>query len=174
MRCGLKMLLYLDGRDFDCVGDRVLPTSKALGVPDPSGALPPLSDGVKLTDLVFIDMLDGCTDLDEPSSGSSAAPGSFSDGGACDLPVGPPDLGGVPMILPYLVKPGNLGSSCAFNGASSSLFAFKGWDGSPLRRSLPLELFPAASDLKSPGCLSRAAVWPWWLRLRNEYLGAVS
>lgn len=113
MRFGLKMLLYLAGREFEAGGDLVLPTSNALSI-----SVPVSPFGGSVTDLLFlIGAVEGPT-LGETFSGSKAAPGSFKEGGAFAL-VDRPSLGGDPMILPYLVKPGNCESSRAFSGASS-------------------------------------------------------
>jgi hypothetical protein len=184
---GVKTLLYLDGSVIEAffVGDLVFPTSKAFS----------LFAG-NWTDFDFGSALDFGPSVPAwrvPPSGSKAAPGSLSEDGAL-LARGPGGstslLGGLPMILPYLVKPGKRGSSAAFNGCSSWLCWIS--RGSDVRLPLALDLrlarlFLRARALKSPErapslgvCSFPCALLEMWSRsvslsrFTNEYCGATS
>ena len=52
-------------------------------------------------------------------SGSKAALGNFREGAFLDL--SPSDFGGLPIMLPYLVNPGNRSFPPPFNGSSSGV-----------------------------------------------------
>lgn len=171
IRFGLKTLLYRPGSEFACVGDIVFPTSKALSVSIPFSALEGDSTGL----LLLLGPLDGPT-LGETLSGSRAAVGNFKEGGARPLSDTLLSFGGVPSMLPYLVKPLCLGSSSAFSGSSSpDLDFFVGID-APSLFVFSFKLFwlcLIASSRRSSGSRELPGSRPW-LRFRNEYFGAVS
>lgn len=95
MRIGLKTLLYLAGSDAcRLLGDFVLPTSNALPVFGAAGG--------SVTVLGFCNEVPEDPICGEECSGSSAAPGSFNDGGGLPMSVGlcGSSSGGLPIMLP--------------------------------------------------------------------------